>query len=195
MCIVAAYRQAGIDVAQCTVCCTDGDVAAIDLHQWLVKMPLYTAILTGKLEGKAAMNYQKLLVPVDFSAISGVVLDRAAEIAGSTGATVTVVHVVDYVPPAHIWPELPEIYCSESELSKRAKKQLTELTDLSTLVDCEVIVKVGNAKDMIVALQKDINADLILMARHSHRGLERLLGSTSHSVVQKANCDVLLLNH
>ena len=139
------------------------------------------------------MSYQNILVPVDFSGINERALSRAKELSSRPGCTITLAHVIDYMPPSYVSAELPEIYASEPLMIERSEKHLEELRDKSGLPEAGIVVRVGRSKEMLLDIQQAINADLIIMGKHSQTGLEKLLGSTTNGVVNKAACDVLVI--
>lgn len=139
------------------------------------------------------MSYQKILVPVDFSGINERALAKAKELAALFECDVTMAHVIDYMPPSYVSVELPEIYASEPLMIERSEKHLAALCDKANLKDAEIIVRVGRPKDVLLDIQRAFKADLIIMAKHSQSGLEKLLGSTTNGVLSKASCDVLVL--
>ncbi len=53
-------------------------------------------------------NYKHLLLPTDLTEASEPAADRAEALAELTGAELTVLNVVDYVPPRWVANELPE---------------------------------------------------------------------------------------
>jgi nucleotide-binding universal stress UspA family protein len=139
------------------------------------------------------MSYQKILVPVDFSGINERALSKAKELSALFDCDITMAHVIDYMPPSYVRVELPDNYASESMMIERSEKHLVALCEKADLKDAEVIVRVGRPKDVLLDIQQAINADLIIMAKHSQSGLEKLLGSTTNGVLSKVGCDVLVL--
>ena len=76
----------------------------------------------------------------------------------------------------------------------RAEAESEDITVMRTgLPDADIIVRVGRPKDVLLDIQQAINADLIIMAKHSQTGLDKLLGSTTNGVVNKAPCEVLVI--
>lgn len=56
-----------------------------------------------------------------------------------------------------------------------------------------VLVRSGDARDVIDAVAAEIGADLIVMGTHGRRGLSRVfLGSVAETVVRTAPCSVLV---
>jgi nucleotide-binding universal stress UspA family protein len=56
----------------------------------------------------------------------------------------------------------------------------------------QVMVRTGDARDVINQTAKELGADLIVMGTHGRRGLSRaLLGSVAENVVRTAPCAVL----
>ena len=139
-------------------------------------------------------KYENILIPVDFSEASRFALSRTLEQESTSGATITVVHVVDYMPPTYIRPEIPEIYASEDLMKQRAQKHLDEFIEETGLTGCNSIVKFGHAKTCILTLLQEKNYDLVILARHKRSGLQKLLGSVSNGIANEATCDVLIVH-
>jgi universal stress protein A len=139
------------------------------------------------------MSYHNILVPVDFSKINERAVAKAKELSSESDCTITLAHVIDYMPPSYVSTELPEIYASEPLMIERSEQHMEELRDKVGLPDADIIVRVGRPKDVLLDIQQAINADLIIMAKHSQTGLDKLLGSTTNGVVNKAPCEVLVI--
>lgn len=135
-----------------------------------------------------------LLVPTDLTEVSALAGQRAKAIADAGGARITVLHVVDYVPPRHIAHELPENLASESALVERARGYLDEWAEKSGLDKGQRIVKAGSPKRVIVEAAEELGVDLIVMSTQGERGIARIVGSTAHGVLRDAPCDVLVVH-
>ena len=141
------------------------------------------------------MNYTMILVPIDFSDTCTLAATRAAEIknASTIDCRVALLHVVDYMPPAHLQVELPESLSSAPRVLADAETRLAKLKDEAGLVDADLIVQIGHPREVIKEVQKNLGADLIIMAKHSRRGLERMLGSVTNGVANNTDCELLVL--
>lgn len=140
------------------------------------------------------MSYQNILVPIDLSPDNESALLKAKEIQDEASGKVTLVHVVDYVPPTYIMPEIPASYASESELIDRSKILIKEMQDKTGLTNSDVIVRVGNPKKALLEIQKELEPDLTIMAKHNQKGLQRLLGSTTSAILHRSESDVLVVH-
>lgn len=139
------------------------------------------------------MGYTTILVPVDFSKTNENVLAKARELKNQSDCTLTLLHVINYLPPPNIQAELPAAYSSMPLLLEKAEAEVQALLDRAGIADSGIVVNTGKPRDRILELQKEISADLIIMAKHSHKGLERLLGSTTNGVANKTTCDLLIV--
>ena len=138
--------------------------------------------------------YDHMLLPTDLTGASEPAAERARVLADFTGAKLTVLHIVDYVPPQWVANELPREYATESALVERAHTQLTEWVQKAGLDDRDRKIAVGSPKRIIVDTARDIGADLIVMGTRGDRGLARIIGSTSRGVLHDAPCDVLVVH-
>lgn len=136
-------------------------------------------------------TYKRILVPTDFSPTSAAAAIRARALADCFGARMTVVHVVDYVPPGYVAPELPANMSSPQALRSRAQAHLEEWMNDNGLAGSEPQIVVGSAKKEIVKLAKELSVDVIVMGTQGETGLARIMGSTTNAVIHDARCDVL----
>lgn len=135
--------------------------------------------------------YKQLLLSTDFSKPSEYAAARALNLAKCYESQLTVIHVVDYVPPGYAAAELPRSLASEDLLVERARGHLKKWVEENGLGDCRQVVKAGSPKRKIVSVAHDSAVDLIVMGTHGEKGLTRLLGSTTQAVMHDAECDVL----
>ncbi len=136
-------------------------------------------------------QYQHILIPTDFSDTSGSAAKRAKALAQSLDAKITVLHVIDYIPPRHIAAALPADLASKDAVIDRARTYLSEWVEKHELGEYEQVIEVGPPKTEIVRAAKNLAVDLIVMGTHGETGLARLIGSTANSVIHHAECDVL----
>jgi nucleotide-binding universal stress UspA family protein len=135
-----------------------------------------------------------ILVPTDLSDGSEEALDYACELARLFGATVHLLHVIGI--PALGVAELGLALTSTviDSLIRDDQQALDEL--VARKKDCapfgQVLLRTGDARDLINRTAKDLGADLIVMGTHGRRGVSRaLLGSVTENVVRTAPCPVL----
>ena len=137
---------------------------------------------------------KNILVPTDLSEGAEEALDYACELAQKLGATVHIVNVIGI--PALGVPELGLALTSTMIDSILLENQ----TALDKLVEArrgkatigQVLLKTGDAKDMINQTATELGADLLVMSTHGRRGISRaLLGSITENVVRTAPCPVL----
>lgn len=136
----------------------------------------------------------KILVPTDFSPRAEQALDYACMLAGKLGATVNILSVIGV--PAFGGPELGMAY-SESLIHQMTDESRTGLDLLaaphrSTGVIGALLLRTGDARDIIPQTATQIGADLIVMGTHGRRGFSRaLLGSVTEYVVRTSAVPVL----
>lgn len=138
--------------------------------------------------------YKNLLLPTDLTKASEPAAVKARALADLTGATLTVLHLVDYVPPGYVAVQLPEEYSSEAALVDTARSHLAGWVQKMELGDCQQVVKAGSPKRIIIEVAAELGADLIVMGTHGDRGLARVIGSTASGVLHNAECDVLVVH-
>lgn len=138
------------------------------------------------------MKIQKLLVPVDFSECSEHALDYAVELADRLGASVHVLSVIGI--PSYGVPELGVGITATMMDNMIADNQaaLDALARPRKLDSKNIIIRAGDARDVILQTAEELGADLIVMGTHGRRGISRaLLGSVAEMVVRTAPVPVL----
>ncbi|HEY5806947.1 MAG TPA: universal stress protein [Povalibacter sp.] len=136
-------------------------------------------------------GYRKILLVVDLSADSSVIGERAKAIANCYQASITLLHVVEYVPVEPMGEALLPTIQVESELVDRARIKLTELAQQLSLHDSPQLVETGSIKSEIVRAAQRLGADLIVLGSRERHGLAILLNFTEDTVLHAAPCDVL----
>lgn len=139
--------------------------------------------------------FQRILVPVDFSAPSERAVRVAAGLAQLHGGTVDLLHVYD--PVAYPLPEGYVLYTSQqlerllSEYQERLDG-MKKLAQESGAPRVDTHLRQGIAFADICLFARDGNFDLIVMGSHGRAGLSHLLlGSVTERVLRRAPCPVL----
>lgn len=137
----------------------------------------------------------RLLVPVDLSEQSTLVLDHASALAEAYSASIDLLHVVEEAafPTAYGMDPLTP---SQPDVQERGREALesmvADMNDLPEPVNLHVLT--GYAARDIVDFAKERAADLIVMATHGRTGLQRfLIGSVTEKVVRSAPCPVFIV--
>jgi nucleotide-binding universal stress UspA family protein len=161
----------------------------------------------------------RIIVGYDGSDGAERALERAAELAGSLGATLLVVSVsrssrlaeavpvvefaeapVPAIPgpagtvapmpaPAPEPPRPEPLELAQHQL-ERARMRLARMH-----VEAEYVAEVGDAAERLLALAREREADLIVVGGHEHGFLDRLLRRhVDEAVAAHAGCDVLLVH-
>ena len=139
-------------------------------------------------------SYENVLIAVDFSASADQVIDRAMDIAKQPTAKISLIHVVDHLPPLGFGEEpliAPDWMIPEQELLNQAKKSLANFAAKHSLQNNEQLVALGTPHVEIERLAREKNIDLIVLGSHGRHGVRLLLGSTANGVLHHAHCDVL----
>ena len=136
-------------------------------------------------------DYRNLLVCLDLTEDSVRVLERARALAVSTGGTLTLLHVVEYVPVEPMGEALLPAVQIEAELAERATTQIAELANRLSLGAAERLVLTGNIKSEVVRVAQERRCDLIVIGSRERLGVSILFNFTEDTVLHAAPCDVL----
>jgi nucleotide-binding universal stress UspA family protein len=150
------------------------------------------------------MQFQRILVPVDFSRPSDAGVRAAGLIAARNRASIALLHVVPpvgatatVVEPVYVPPELTEGWNTsrlEAADGKMAEVVAMARTHAGGDVDVTSEVVSGDAVEEILAAA-DRGADLLVLGSSGLTGLARLvLGSVAEKVSRLAPCPVLVVS-
>jgi nucleotide-binding universal stress UspA family protein len=141
---------------------------------------------------------KNLLVPLDLSETSIVVVDRASCLAQSFGSKLWLLHVF---PPFHnrvlnnVDQQLLRKDAAQEIVYKRQKLQQLAEHLRQDHVDVAVRAIAGNIPRIILNEAQRIHADLIILGSHGHGSLyHALLGGVGQKVTHKATCPVMLVH-
>jgi nucleotide-binding universal stress UspA family protein len=138
-----------------------------------------------------------ILAPVDFSSVTDGVVAEAARLARALDARVVLFTVIqppvlsyDYAP---IMENIAEITAAGE---KAAARNLARLEDVlkaqSVAVESEQLI--GPPTRLIVDQAEKSRADYIVMGSHGHTAFyDLLVGSTTHGVLMRAKCPVVIV--
>lgn len=158
----------------------------------LSEVPVFTIKETKN--PKPIKNWEKILVPVDFSEHSQTALSHAKSIAESYEAGLQLLHVIE--EPVHpalslggkssIFDIVPDL---KEDCKKRIEQMLKEIK--GPAINSEIFIIEGSASSDIIRFASENNSDLIVIATHGLTGIEHLLmGSVTEKVVRMATCPV-----
>ena len=108
-------------------------------------------------------------------------------------AKLTVLHVVDYIPPAYAAATIPATFASEELVIERARAQVEDLIKDMGNIECDVVIESGKAKKTILSEAEKQKTDLIMIGSHDETMAGFTLGSVAHSIVHRAECDVMVV--
>lgn len=139
-------------------------------------------------------KYTHILVAVDFSPAAEQVISKAGTMAKHDDAKISLLHVVEYLPPID---SLGEPFATanwevdEDMLIDRAQQSLQELSKKHHIAEGNHHVQVGVPKHEIARFVEENNCDLVVMGSHGRHGISLLLGSTANAVLHEMPCDIL----
>ena len=137
-----------------------------------------------------AFPYRRILAPIEFDETAHAVLDSAIRIATETGGIVFLTHVVPIVIAPTGMPNYVDIYKDQERIAQEKMEAIVQRQ--RTDVKFELMSRIGDPAHEILALERQIAADLIVLATHGRKGVRRmLLGSVAEAVLRDATCPVL----
>ncbi len=142
--------------------------------------------------------FKKILIPTDGSPLSDASAKAALEFAAATGASVVGLSVAQLYP-FMLMPEagaMVDLSVYEDVQDTTAQNNMEKLKALSVAakVPCEVVSTRGiHPYEEIIATATSHHCDLIWMASHGRKGLDKLLlGSETQRVLSHASIPVLV---
>jgi nucleotide-binding universal stress UspA family protein len=137
--------------------------------------------------------YSRILIPVDLSDRNAPALEAAAELAGQTGCSVLLLHVIEEVDDVED-ESLAEFYRGlrgRAEASLAARREELETRGLPV----DTRIRMGKRGAEIVRCVQEERCDLVVLRSHVLDPDEpfRGIGTISHQVALAAPCAVLLV--
>ena len=143
---------------------------------------------------------KKVLLPIDFSKASTVLLPYAIDFAEKYGARLFILFVAEdpytYSGIPDTTDLLPDQYF-EGMVPRAQKKMATFVADniSKPSLDVEEIVLTGHPAEEIINYACQEKMDLLIIGTHGFKGFERLVfGSVAEKVIKMAPCPVLTIN-
>ena len=148
-----------------------------------------------------AGTYERILLATDGSTLSKKAERSAIDLAAATGADLVAVHVVPRYPESYFEGALT---MSPIEIARREKASAEKAQDILARVVGQAeargvkarsaVAKSDNVSTSILAAARKYRCDLIVMASHGRKGLQRiLLGSETQQVLTHGTTPVLVL--
>lgn len=152
----------------------------------------------------ARFPFTRVLCAVDFSAWSTAALELASSLAQESGATLDVLHVIEWPwgepPPPDLAELAPEQASALAEfrryLEKGATNRLESLIAETVGPRCVGTAQILHGKPYVEVLRlaANIGADLIVLGVRGRNPVDlTLFGSTTNQIVRHASCSVLTL--
>lgn len=152
--------------------------------------------------------FRRILCAADLTQASPQTLDVALSLATENDAQITLLHVIETLPPGHaaLGPSgrivsgsifmSPETSPLRNELVAQAREELRKAVPGPVRIFCEVTerVETGAPWREILRVAEEMEADLIVMGAHATGAVGRMLfGSTASHVVRQAQCPVFVI--
>jgi nucleotide-binding universal stress UspA family protein len=141
------------------------------------------------------IEFNHLLVPVDFGEPSQQALDAAVELATWFKARLTLVHV--YEIPAYVYGGMTFATADLfGPIEEAAREQLDKtLREVQKRVPgTKAVLRRGPAAPEILAVVDEVHPDLVVMGTHGRKGMSHaLLGSVAERIVRLSPVAVLTM--
>jgi Universal stress protein UspA and related nucleotide-binding proteins len=134
-----------------------------------------------------------LLVPTDFSPAGRNATDYAAALARHFSAKLVLFHA--YMVPTPV-SEVPYAMATVEDLQQQHEADIRKEANYlfeKYGIQAEWLVRIGVASDEVRELCREKNADLVIMGMKGAGGLEKIIGSTTISIIRKLHTPVLVV--
>ncbi len=140
-------------------------------------------------------GYKSIAVAVDLSSESGIIIQRALDVASGQ----TVIHLVyvqepmdsvymGVVPYGPVFVGMNEV---EENLKSELKNKLDALGEQYGIASENRHFLTGSPAREIHRFTQELAVELVVLGTHGQKGVQLLLGATANSVLHGSNCDVL----
>lgn len=162
----------------------------------LASCPVLSVLHQENVDPSSGVEFSTIVVPTDFSRYSDVALRYAGEIAKRRGAKIHLIHVIEELLYPDFYLPVSGASIHTPEMRQEARERLSECIEAklpkALAADAQLHVAIGRTSEEIANYAAEVRADLLVIASHGLRGLERiLLGSVAEQVIRAAPCSVL----
>ena len=142
------------------------------------------------------MAYRRIVCTTDFSEASDKAVKEGAELAGSIGAELTILHVSAPTPPppTGLFPTEEEVQAALVAARQKIDGELEKVRDRHGLGPETKLAHEDDPSPVegILRYLEEHDVDLVVISTAGRSGLQRwLLGSVTERVVRHAKCAVL----
>jgi nucleotide-binding universal stress UspA family protein len=138
--------------------------------------------------------FKTILVPVDLGEVEAAkpAIDKAVELAGSSGGSLRLVYVRAIVPVTYM-EFMPPAF--DQEQQGEAESKLADVAAGVGLPSDKVsaVVRLGSVYNEVLDEAEKTGADLIVIGSHRPTMATYLLGSNAATIVRHATCSVLVV--
>lgn len=138
-------------------------------------------------------TYSNVLVGLDLTPDSLIVLKKAHAIANQNNANLLVTHVIEPLAFAYGGDAPINLAEAQNMMEEQASIRLTSLVQETGVHVQEEVITIGDTASELRQLAEEKDVDLILVGSHGRHGLALLFGSTASGVLRGAPCDVLAI--
>lgn len=136
-------------------------------------------------------DYVKILVAVDLSEDSNLIVQRARAVASGASAELHIIHVIEPLSFAY-GGDIPMDFSGiQDEIYQQATAQLQRFAESNGVDEAHRHIVMGRPEVEIHSLAEELKADLIVVGSHGRHGLALIMGSTANGVLHGAKRDVL----
>lgn len=144
--------------------------------------------------------YTHILVPVDFTRITNLIVKRADELARFYGVKLTMLNVLTDVPVGSMTfgadgrlPVPQDVKQRQVESAREKMRQLADSLGVAASMDLQVAYTSGKASEAIIQYVKDNGVDLVVVGNSGKKSVLGFMGSTAEAVLKGVPCDVMAL--
>ena len=138
-------------------------------------------------------TYKHVLVGLDLSPESQLVVDRVKSIFASSPAKISLCHILEPISYTYGGDIPIDMSAVQGELEKQATERLAAFAEQLGICAEQCHIVIGQPAHEMHNLACELEADLIVVGSHGRHGLALIFGSTSNSVLHGATCDVLAI--
>jgi universal stress protein A len=136
-------------------------------------------------------DYARILVAIDLSEDSKLIVQRARSVASGNDAQLHIIHVIEPLSFAY-GGDIPMDFSGiQDEIYQQATLQLQRFAAENGVDEAHRHIVMGRPEVEIHAKAVELDADLIVVGSHGRHGLALLMGSTANGVLHGAKRDVL----
>ncbi|VVC75382.1 hypothetical protein AQUSIP_06720 [Aquicella siphonis] len=133
--------------------------------------------------------YHNILFAVEFTETAHLAGKKIKKMADIFQAKLHLIHIIE-LPQINIFPDIPN---KEKLYIDEARNRMKGIAKNLNVPISHQHIDVGNPRISIPEFIEKHHIDLLVVGHNERNGIDRILGSTTHALLERTKCEILVI--